>query len=291
VGNKRKCFIGQRNNDPLSSATRGAVVLGSFRRRRVEEPWEGSESRICESRERCKWCQLTIYSELLTMMNSLLLLLGLATADAFVAPANFVARGTSLNALPESILSSLMLADEQAVSDAMSYSDVLGSDVMQQGGGIMETVTSVLRAITGVVFLLAGLTYVTAAVLIPQAAKQLENQTKELDPDLWDEYQAKLEPGQTLDQRPDLMQELGDIMQKKLSDKFDEAQSASNEQSVSNEKADETQSASNEQAGGDGQSLSVEDAAMILAAMVSNNVLDAEIVSKETTENEDEDKD
>jgi len=225
------------------------------------------------------------------MMNSLLLLLGLATADAFVAPATFVARGTSLNALPESILSSLMLADEQAVSDVISYSDVLGSDVMQQGGGIMETVTSVLRAITGVVFLLARLTYVTAAVLIPQAAKQLENQTKELDPDLWDEYQAKLEPGQTLDQRPDLMQELGDIMQKKLSDKFDEAQSASNEQSVSNEKADETQSASNEQAGGDGQSLSVEDAAMILAAMVSNNVLDAEIVSKETTENEDEDKD
>lgn len=90
----------------------------------------------------------------------------------------------------------------------------------------MDTITTVLTGIIGVVFFLVGLTFVMAAVIIPQAAQQLERQTKELDPELWAKYEAQLEPGQTMDQRPDLMQELGEKMQALMDAKFKEQQQA-----------------------------------------------------------------
>ena len=64
----------------------------------------------------------------------------------------------------------------------------------------------------------------TASVLIPAAAKELEKECLELAPDLWEEYQAKLEPGQTIDQRPELMQELGTKLQPMLDAKVARAQ-------------------------------------------------------------------
>lgn len=53
----------------------------------------------------------------------------------------------------------------------------------------------------------------TAAFLVPRAAEQLESDTRRLRPGLWDEYEAKLEPGETMTSRPDLLQDLGNIMQ------------------------------------------------------------------------------
>ena len=152
------------------------------------------------------------------------------SVGAFVAPVTFLVAkdartaASHLNSLPQHLIESssrLLLADEPSL-------DVIGSDILQNGnyGGIMETVTSILTGIVGVIFFLVGLTYVMAAVIIPQAAQQLERQTKELDPDLWGLYAAKLEPGQTLDQRPDLMQELGEKMQTLMEAKFNEQQQA-----------------------------------------------------------------
>lgn len=45
---------------------------------------------------------------------------------------------------------------------------------------------------------IAGLTYVTAAFIVPQAAARLEIDTKRLRPGLWEEYEAKLEVGETM---------------------------------------------------------------------------------------------
>lgn len=48
---------------------------------------------------------------------------------------------------------------------------------------------------------------------MPQAAAELEKDTKRLRPGLWEEYESKLEEGETMVNRPDLLQELGNIMQ------------------------------------------------------------------------------
>jgi len=53
----------------------------------------------------------------------------------------------------------------------------------------------------------------TAAFLVPKAAEQLETDTKRLRPGLWEEYELKLELGETMVNRPDLLQELGNVMQ------------------------------------------------------------------------------
>jgi hypothetical protein len=176
------------------------------------------------------------------------------SARAFVAPVTFLVAtdartaASHLNSLPQRLIESssfFLLSDEPSL-------DVIGSEILQNEnyGGIMETVTTILTGIVGVIFFLVGLTYVMAAVIIPQAAQQLEQQTKELDPDLWNLYATKLEPGQTLDQRPDLMQELGEKMQKLMEAKF-------NEQQQSQAKSEDTGSAT------------------------SSQVMDAEIVSEE----------
>ena len=57
----------------------------------------------------------------------------------------------------------------------------------------------------------AGLTYVTAAFVVPQAAARLEIDTKRLRPGLWEEYEAKLEVGETMATRPGTFIYLYDI--------------------------------------------------------------------------------
>lgn len=89
------------------------------------------------------------------------------------------------------------------------------------GGGMIDILRNVAIGITAIVFVLAGLTYMTASVIIPAAAKELETECKELAPELWEQYQAKLEPGQTMGQRPDLMQELGAKLQPLLDAKIE----------------------------------------------------------------------
>jgi hypothetical protein len=85
-----------------------------------------------------------------------------------------------------------------AATDTASILDALG-----------EGLRTVAIGVTVVIFFFAGLAYLTAAILIPKAAEQLEIEAKELAPDLWQEYQAKLGPGESMATRPDLLQELG----------------------------------------------------------------------------------
>jgi Na+/phosphate symporter len=73
----------------------------------------------------------------------------------------------------------------------------------------VELSKNVGLTLLGVFAFFVGLTYVTVNVLIPQASRQVEQEIKALDPALWDEYLLKLKPGETMDQRPDLIQELG----------------------------------------------------------------------------------
>lgn len=92
---------------------------------------------------------------------------------------------------------------------------------VSEGGGILEVVQNIAVVITGIIFLLAGLTFLTASVIVPAAAKELEKECLELNPELWNEYQQKLEPGQTIAQRPDLMQEMGTKLQPLIDQKVE----------------------------------------------------------------------
>ncbi|CAB9515694.1 expressed unknown protein [Seminavis robusta] len=83
--------------------------------------------------------------------------------------------------------------------------------------------------ITAVVFLLAGVTYLYASFIIPVAAQELEKECKELNPELWAEYQAKLGDGETIATRPDLMQEMGMKLQPLLEAKLAAAEAGEGE--------------------------------------------------------------
>ena len=101
---------------------------------------------------------------------------------------------------------------------------VAASSFLEQAG---EGLRAVAIGLTAIVFALAGLTYLFASILIPKAAEQLEKEAKELAPDLWEEYQAKLGEGETMATRPDLMQELGNKLQPLLDAKIANMQTKS----------------------------------------------------------------
>lgn len=85
-----------------------------------------------------------------------------------------------------------------------------------------ESVQKIAVGVTGVVFLLAGLTYIAAAVLVPAGAQQLEIECTALIPDTWNEYLGKLEEGQEMKDRPDLMFELGLLLNKSKADRLEQ---------------------------------------------------------------------
>jgi hypothetical protein len=70
------------------------------------------------------------------------------------------------------------------------------------------------------------LSVVVATFVIPAAAKELEDNVKTQYPDLWSEYQGKMEEGETLMTRPDLMAELGRKMQTLQMEQFDKVAAA-----------------------------------------------------------------
>eukprot|EP00573_Skeletonema_grethae_P007150 CAMPEP_0201697068 /NCGR_PEP_ID=MMETSP0578-20130828/9486_1 /ASSEMBLY_ACC=CAM_ASM_000663 /TAXON_ID=267565 /ORGANISM="Skeletonema grethea, Strain CCMP 1804" /LENGTH=192 /DNA_ID=CAMNT_0048183141 /DNA_START=71 /DNA_END=649 /DNA_ORIENTATION=- len=119
---------------------------------------------------------------------------------------------SSLNALPE--FNPFLLAD--GVAAATRYggggfdNDVFADPAVTSA---LSTLRTFFIVLTAAAFGLTALAYITAAFIVPKAAEQLENDTKRLRPGLWEEYEAKLEDNQTMANRPDLLQELGNIMQ------------------------------------------------------------------------------
>jgi hypothetical protein len=91
---------------------------------------------------------------------------------------------------------------------------------------LLEIATNVAIGIVGVFALLAGLAFLSANWLIPQAAKQLEENCRKDFPELWVEYEAKLGAEETLAERPDLIQELGNIYNARFMRELERAQAA-----------------------------------------------------------------
>ncbi|KAL7548670.1 hypothetical protein ACHAWF_011940 [Thalassiosira exigua] len=114
----------------------------------------------------------------------------------------------SLNALPE--FNPLLLADGLS---AATYMGGGGSDDLSSLSGTLSTLRTFFIVLTGTIFGITAIAYLTAAFLVPRAAEQLERDTKRLRPGLWEEYESKLEEGESMVTRPDLLQELGNIMQ------------------------------------------------------------------------------
>jgi len=79
--------------------------------------------------------------------------------------------------------------------------------------GALSNLRTFFIVLTAAIFGLTALAYLTAAFLVPKAAEQLELDTKRLRPGLWEEYERKLNDGESMVNRPDLLQELGNIMQ------------------------------------------------------------------------------
>ena len=155
---------------------------------------------------------------------SLLLTMLICYANALVAPRVFSgARAPCLNAMSPSLAgmsaSSITLSGAEALLPEMEPAALTPSELNDAAAFVdqIDLVLVGLRSIAigtiVVVALLVAISVFVANVIIPQAAQQLEVQVKEKYPDLWREYEAKLEPGEVLAMRPDLIQELGNKMQ------------------------------------------------------------------------------
>ena len=83
-----------------------------------------------------------------------------------------------------STATSLILSDEAQIVSAATLS--------------LEFLKNTVLIAVG--FLVGGgiFTYEVATFVVPKAAEQLETATKRLRPDLWAEYEAKLQPGETM---------------------------------------------------------------------------------------------
>ena len=169
------------------------------------------------------------------ILFGLAIVAALSGVSAFIQPKNVAhssieIRRTKMNTgIPvESRLESLkMLPDELSTATSIILSaevdDIAGANAALGG------LRTFFAVITAVVFGFAGLTYVTAAFIVPKAAEQLENDTKRLRPGLWEEFEAKLGEGETMASRPDLLQELGNIMQPIIIADFEESANAKDE--------------------------------------------------------------
>ena len=131
---------------------------------------------------------------------------------------------SSLQMLPTSVGNHAALAASSIAASFMladgAMDDVFAAGTAATASGIFGTLQSIAVGITAILFFLAGLTLLMANIIIPAAAKELAKECLELAPDLWQEYQRKLEPGQSMAQRPELMQELGEKLQPLLDAKI-----------------------------------------------------------------------
>lgn len=142
----------------------------------------------------------------LLMQSVLLLLVG--SSSAFV-PSKTLMHSTTHNIHPSTTTLSLRALPEFnpfIIADGISAATYMGSesDVFADPAvtGALSTLRTFFVVLTAAAFGLTALAYITAAFIVPKAAEQLENDTKRLRPGLWEEYEARLEDGQTMANRP-----------------------------------------------------------------------------------------
>ena len=128
--------------------------------------------------------------------------------NTFVAPSPLI---TKISPIANRALPDLASFSSMMISDGLSAATYIKPDA--EVSGALSTLRTFFIVITAAIFGLTALAYLTAAFLVPKAAEQLEEDTKRLRPGLWEEYEAKLGEGESMVNRPDLLQELGNIMQ------------------------------------------------------------------------------
>ena len=126
---------------------------------------------------------------------------------AFVAPSHQVQHRVSA---PSPLLHLLPEANPFLLTDGLSAATYMGGG--DEFSGPLSTLRTFFVVLSAAVFGITAIAYLTAAFLVPKAAEQLEQDTKRLRPGLWEEYEGKLEEGQEMVNRPDLLQELGKIV-------------------------------------------------------------------------------
>jgi hypothetical protein len=114
------------------------------------------------------------------------------------------------------------------IHTANSFSLLLSEDVnaMVDANAALQGVRIFFTVIAGLALAFVGLTYATVTFIIPKASEQLERDTKRLRPGLWEEYEARLGEGETMATRPDLLQELGNVMQPIIMEDFERSANA-----------------------------------------------------------------
>lgn len=113
--------------------------------------------------------------------------------------------------LPPSYLLSDGVGGDASLPSTLLLSDGMSAAAMDPSGSLsgLRTFFIVVGAVVVGFVLLATF---TAAFVVPKAAEQLESDTKRLRPGLWEDFEARLGEGEMMVARPDLLQELGDIM-------------------------------------------------------------------------------
>lgn len=166
------------------------------------------------------------------MLSSLKLyswLIVLPVASAFLPPNGITntikidlgASSTPLPSLDHFFLISGTSPDPTAVAAAAATAGVPNPSTLFNGN-VGEVVRNIAFGVTAIIFLFAGLTYIAAAVLVPAGAQQLEIECTALIPNTWNEYVGKLEEGQEMKDRPDLMFELGLLLNKCKADRLEQ---------------------------------------------------------------------
>mmetsp|Transcript_15701 Transcript_15701/g.33959 ORF Transcript_15701/g.33959 Transcript_15701/m.33959 type:complete len:314 (-) Transcript_15701:458-1399(-) len=165
---------------------------------------------------------------LLSKAMSWILLLPVASAflppHAIANTVNLDVVGTSTPLLPSLdhfLLVSQASLDPTAAAVAAATAGVPNPSTLFNGS-VGDLVKNIALGITAVIFALAGVTYIAAAVLVPAGAQQLEIECTALIPDTWKEYLGKLEEGQEMKDRPDLMFELGLMLNKCKADRLEQ---------------------------------------------------------------------
>lgn len=151
----------------------------------------------------------------------------LIVVKAFVIPkALYTTTARSITPALNTKPTALSFSSESLFSDVSSLILNDDSEAIAQANASLGAVRTFFIVVTAILFAGAGLTYFVASVIVPQAAKQLEQDTKRLRPGLWEEYEAKLGEGETMERRPDLLQELGNIMQPIIIKDFEDSADA-----------------------------------------------------------------
>lgn len=90
---------------------------------------------------------------------------------------------------------------------------------MVPSGALLQGLQGFAAFVFGLTLFMITLTIFVNTMLIPKAAEELEKQARAEFPELWQEYQTRLDIGQNLAMRPDLMQELGNLLLEKRAQK------------------------------------------------------------------------